>query len=67
MHVLVIVLGLLLFNIYINDLLYVTELTKVCSYADNTTFYACDSDICNLIERLKHDSSTAIELRRPQE
>ena len=61
------VLGPILFNIYINDLLYVTELTKVCSYADNTTFYACDYDICNVIERLKHDSSTAIKQRRPQE
>ena len=37
------VLGPLLFNIYINDLFYVTELAGVCSYADDTTFHACDS------------------------
>ena len=55
------VLGPLLFNIYINDLFYVTELTNVCNYADDTTFYACDSDICDLIKRLEHDSSLAIE------
>ena len=55
------VLGPLLFNIYINGLFYVTELTNVCNYADDTTLYACDSDICNLIKMLEHDSSLAIE------
>ena len=35
---------------------YVTESTYVCNYADVTTFYACDSDICNPIKRLEHDS-----------
>ena len=35
--------GPLLFNIYINDLFYITELTDVCNFADNTTFHACDS------------------------
>ena len=34
---------------------------NVCNYADDTTFYACDSDICNLIKRLEHDSSSAFE------
>ena len=52
--------GPLLFNIYINDL-FCTELTNVCNYADDTTFYACDSDICHLIKRLEHDLSLATE------
>ena len=55
------VLGPLLFNIYINDLFYVTEKTNVCNYADDTTFHACDSDISNLINNLEHDSLLAIE------
>ena len=55
------VLGQLLFNIYINDRFYFTELTKVCNYADGTTLHACDSDICSLIKRLEHDSLLAIE------
>ena len=55
------VLGPLLFSIYINDLFYATELTNVSNYADGTTFYCRDSDICNLIKRLEHDSSLAIE------
>ena len=54
------VLGPLLFNIYINGLFYVTELTNVCNYADDTffdvTFDAFDSDICDLFKRLEHDS-----------
>ena len=50
-----------LIYIYINDLFYVTELTNVCNYADDTTFHACDSDICSLIKSLEHDSLLAIE------
>ena len=52
--------GPLLFNIYINDL-FCTELTNVCNYADDTTFYACGSDICHLIKRLEHDLPLATE------
>ena len=55
------VLGPLLFNIYINDLFYITESTNVCNYADDTTFYACDSDLGDLINRLEHDSVLAVE------
>ena len=40
---------------------YVTELTSICNYADDTTFHACDSDICSLIKRLEHDSLLAFE------
>ena len=55
------VLGPLLFNIYINDLFYVTELTNVCNYADDATFHACGSNTCSLIKRLEHDSLLAIK------
>ena len=34
---------------------------NVSNYADDTTFYACNSDIYNLIKRLEDDSSLAIE------
>ena len=46
------VLGPLLFSIYINDLFYLTELTDVCNYADDTTFHACDSNLDDRIRRL---------------
>ena len=54
-------LGKLLFNIYVNDLDFLTENTNVCNYADDATFYACDWDLHNLISRLEHDSVLAIE------
>ena len=53
--------GRLLFNIYINGLLYLTEMTDMCNYADNTTFHACDLDLKSLITRLEHDAALAKE------
>ena len=53
--------GLLLFNIYLNDLFYLAESTNVCNFADDTTFYACDKDLNSVINRLEHDSYLAIE------
>ena len=50
------VLGPLLFNIYINDLFYMTELTDVCNFADDTTFHACDFSLKDLANRLEHDA-----------
>ena len=59
------VLGSLLFNIYINDLFFLTEFTDVSDFSDGTTFFACDSDLkfmeTYLMERLRHDTKLAIE------
>ena len=55
------VLGPLLFNIYLNNLFYLTESTEVCNFADDTTFFACDENLNSLIKRLEHDSLLAIE------
>ena len=44
------IIGPVLFIIYINDLFYLTELTDICNYADDTTFHACDSNLDNLVE-----------------
>ena len=55
------VLGPLFFNIYLNDLFYLTECTNVCNYADDTTFHACDSDLKDLTTRLEHDFSLGVE------
>ena len=55
------VLGPLLFNIYINDLFYMTELIDVCNFANDTTFHACDSSLEDLVNRLEHDANLVIE------
>ena len=55
------VLGPLLFNIYINDLFFIIEQTDVCNYVDDNTLNACDTSLENLLKRLEHDSSLAIE------
>ena len=47
------VLRPLLFNIYLNDLLYLTESTNVCNSAEDDTFNVRDSDLKDLITRLK--------------
>ena len=51
----------LLFNIYINYLFFLTECTDVCNFAADTTFFACDSNLKQLMQRLGHDTKLAIE------
>ena len=55
------VLGPILFDIYLNDLFYLTEMTQVCNFTDDTTFYVCGKDLNILINRLEHDTSLAVE------
>ena len=40
---------------------WLNENTDICNYADDTTPYACDIDIQNLIRRPEHDCLLAIE------
>ena len=55
------VLGPLLLHIYLSDLFFLSELTDLCNFADDTIFYACDMDLNSLIKRLEHGSFLAIE------
>ena len=55
------VLGPLLFNIYINDLLFSIEDTDICNYADDTTIFACDKNLGSVIARLENDFSRIIQ------
>ena len=54
------VLGPLLFNIYINDLFFIIKQTNVCNYADDTTLYACNKSLNELLLSLEHDSMLAV-------
>ena len=55
------VFGHLLYNICLNDLLYLTKSTEFCNFADDTTFSVCDKDLDGLIKRLEHDILLAIK------
>ena len=51
------VLGSFLFNIFINDIFVLVNDTEVCNYADDTTIFACDSDVNNVQYKLEADAS----------
>ena len=50
------VLGPLLFNIYLNDLLLFLEETEVCNYTDDTTSYTCGPNVENVVAKLEDDA-----------
>ena len=54
------VLGPLLFNVYLNDLLWFTE-GEVCNFADDTTLYGCAHQLDTLINSLESDSAIALK------
>ena len=49
------VLGPLLFNICINDLLLFIQNSDICNYADDTTIYSCDKNVDNITHKLEND------------
>ena len=51
------VLGPLLFNIYINDFFYLVKDTEICNYADDTTIFACGSDLGSVLRSLEGDAA----------
>ena len=55
------VLGPLLCNIYLNNLIYLAEKTDTCNFAGDTTFRAFDSSLHSLVKKLEHDANLAIE------
>ena len=50
------VLAPLLFNIYINDLFMFVKDAQICNYADDTTIFACDTNIESVIKTLESDA-----------
>ena len=55
------VLGPILFNIYLNDLLWFIEDSDVCNYADDTTIYVCSKDLQEIKRKLEASSNIAIK------
>ena len=50
------VLGLFLFNIYLNDLFMFVNDAQTYNYADDTTIYACGSNIEGVVATLESDA-----------
>ncbi len=55
------VLGPILFNIFINDLLYFTVDTDLLNFADDNTIYACDNDVLKVTLRLENDLQVVLQ------
>ena len=51
------VLGPLLFNLSINDVFYLVKDTEICNYADDTTIFACGSDLGSILEPLERKAT----------
>ena len=49
------ILGPLLFNISINDILLSIEKTEICNFADDNTIYSCEKTVEEVIENLHYD------------
>ena len=56
------ILGPLLFNLFINDLLIFLERTNICNFAGDNTIYGCDSVLEIILEDLQHDMNTLLNL-----
>ena len=53
------ILGPLLFNIFINDLLFL--IASICNFADDNTLFSCDPSIDTILSSLTSDLAIALE------
>ena len=50
----------LLFNIFLNDFIYIVEHSEVCNFADDNTIFSCDDTLESEASNLEEDMSQAI-------
>ena len=55
------ILGPLLFNIFLNDMLWFVEKTDICNFADDNTIYSCAKSVNDAIENLQSDLKIALK------
>ena len=55
------VLGPLLFNIFLNDLFFLSLESKICNFADDNTLYSCDISFEAVVQKLLSDVPIVIE------
>ena len=54
------ILGSLLYNIFLNDLLWFIEKSEICNFADYNTISSCTKSISDVIENLQSDLKLAL-------
>ena len=54
------ILGPILFNVFINDMLLFIKETYICNFANDTTLYACGKELDTIFFKLKIETNTAI-------
>ena len=54
-------LGPLLFNIFINDLFYTDLESEICNFADDTTIFACDTNVDSVLTKLESGLHKVLE------
>ena len=57
----------ILFNVFINDLPIFIEETDICSFADDTTLYACGKELDTISFKLEIETNTAIQWLKDNE
>ena len=60
-------LGPILFNVFINDLLLFIKETDICNFADNTTLYACGKEVDTISLKLEIETNRAIQWLKDNE
>ena len=54
------ILGPLLFNIFINDIFIIIELSDICNFADDNTLYSCGERLTEIKENLISDTKSIL-------
>ena len=54
------ILGPLLFNIFINDIFFFLDKSKLANYADDNSTYTVEDNILDLLKCLEHETSTVL-------
>ena len=56
------ILGPILFNIFINDLIFFIQETEVCNFTDDTTIYSCSLNYKEAAHKLSKDTYIVLNL-----